>query len=32
MALRALRYQGTRNFDRFGEGWLTRTYLVAMEA
>lgn len=32
MALRALRYQGTRNFDRFGEGWLTRTYAVAMEA
>lgn len=32
MALRAMRYQGTRNFDRFGEGWLTRTYLVAMEA
>lgn len=32
MALRAMRYQGTRNFDRYGEGWLTRTYLVAMEA
>lgn len=32
MAMRALRYQGTRNFDKFGEGWLTRTYSVAMEA
>lgn len=31
MAFRALRYQGTRNFDRFGEGWLTRIFRVAME-
>lgn len=31
MAFRAMRYQGTRNFDRFGEGWLTRIFQVAME-
>ena len=32
MAYRAMRYQGTRNFDRFGEGWLIRLFRVAMEA
>ena len=29
MAIRAQRYMGTRNFDRFGIGWLTRLFLVA---
>lgn len=32
MAFRAMRYQNTRNFDRFGEGWLTRIFQVVMEA
>lgn len=32
MAFRAMRYQGTRNFDKYGEGWLTRIFRVAMEA
>lgn len=32
MAFRAMRYQSTRNFDRFGEGWLIRLFRVAMEA
>jgi lysozyme family protein len=32
MALRTMRYQGTRNYDKFGEGWLVRMYLVAMES
>lgn len=32
MAFRAMRYQGTRNFDRYGEGWLVRLFRVAMEA
>ena len=31
MAKRALRYFDTRNFDRFGEGWLIRTYSVARQ-
>ena len=31
MAKRALRYFGTRNFDRFGEGWLIRTYAVTRQ-
>lgn len=31
MAERALRYTGTRNFDRFGKGWLKRLFIVAME-
>lgn len=26
---RAMRYIGTRNFDRFGRGWLKRLFLVA---
>jgi lysozyme family protein len=29
---RALRYQGTRNFDRFGRGWLRRIFHLALEA
>lgn len=32
MALRALRYTKTNGFDVFGYGWLTRTYVMAMEA
>lgn len=32
MAYRAMRYQGTRHFDRFGEGWLIRLMRVAMKA
>ena len=28
MADRALRYVGTRNFDKFGRGWLKRLFLV----
>jgi len=31
MARRAMRYFGTRNFDRFGEGWLIRTYKTVRE-
>lgn len=31
MADRALRYTGTRNFDRFGRGWLKRLFHIAME-
>lgn len=32
MAFRAQRYQSTRNYDRFGEGWLTRIFMLAQEA
>jgi lysozyme family protein len=32
MAKRALRYVGTRNFDKYGYGWLKRLALVAMQA
>jgi lysozyme family protein len=32
MAERALRYTGTRNFDKYGRGWLKRLFIVAMEA
>ena len=32
MAIRAMRYQSTRNYDRFGAGWLTRLFEVAREA
>lgn len=32
MAFRAMRYQGTRNYDKYGEGWLTRIFRLAMEA
>lgn len=32
MAERALRYIGTRNFDRYGRGWLKRLFIVAFEA
>lgn len=28
MAERAIRYYGTRNFDRFGRGWLKRLFVV----
>lgn len=31
MAYRAMRYFGTRNFDRYGDGWLIRTYAVARQ-
>lgn len=31
LAERALRYAQTRGFDRYGKGWLKRTYLLAME-
>ena len=31
LAERALRYAQTNGFDRFGRGWLKRTYLIAME-
>lgn len=31
MAYRAMRYQGTRNFDRYGDGWYTRLFEVAMK-
>lgn len=31
MAFRAMRYVGTRNFDRYGAGWLTRMFDVARE-
>ena len=29
MAFRAQRYMGTRNYDRYGTGWLTRLFMVA---
>ena len=32
MAIRAKRYAGTNNFDKFGEGWLIRLFTVAMES
>jgi lysozyme family protein len=32
LADRSLRYTGTRNFDKYGRGWLKRLFLVAMEA
>lgn len=31
LADRALRYTGTRNFDRFGRGWLKRLFKISME-
>lgn len=31
MARRGLRYFGTRNFDKYGEGWLIRLFTLAME-
>lgn len=30
MAERALRYTGTRNFDKYGRGWMKRLFVVAM--
>jgi len=32
MAVRAMRYVGTANFDRFGLGWMKRLVVVAMAA
>jgi lysozyme family protein len=32
LAERAMRYFGTRNFDRFGRGWLRRIFHLALEA
>lgn len=31
LTARALRYVGTRNFDRFGKGWLRRLFRLAMD-
>ena len=31
MALRALRYEKNPNFETYGYGWLTRTYVMALE-
>lgn len=31
LAYRAMRYAQIRGFERFGRGWLKRTYLIAME-
>jgi len=31
MAERSMRYFGTRNFDKFGRGWLKRLFIVSME-
>lgn len=30
LATRAQRYQGTRNYDKFGRGWMTRLFVLAM--
>jgi len=32
MTARAKRYTGTRNFDRFGNGWLNRLFHLTMES
>lgn len=32
LAYRALRYAQTRGFERYGLGWLKRTYIIAMES
>lgn len=32
LALRVFRYQRTKNFDRFGYGWITRCFVIALEA
>jgi len=32
MALRAVRYAGTANFDKFGRGWMRRLFATVMEA
>jgi lysozyme family protein len=32
MADRALRYVGTRNFDKYGRGWLKRLFMVVEKA
>lgn len=31
LALRALRYTTTKNFDLYGKGWLTRLFTIALE-
>lgn len=31
MTERALRYYGTRNFDKYGRGWLKRLFMVAIK-
>ncbi|CAB4187562.1 zliS Lysozyme family protein [uncultured Caudovirales phage] len=31
LADRAMRYTGTRNFDKFGRGWMKRLFVLAME-
>lgn len=31
LAERALRYYGTRNFDKYGRGWLKRLFIIGME-
>lgn len=32
LALRVIRYGKTANFDRFGYGWITRCFVMALEA
>lgn len=32
MAVRAMRYTTTNNFDKFGNGWMIRLFIVAMAA
>ena len=32
MAYRAQRYMGTRGFDKFGNGWLKRLFIIASGA
>lgn len=32
LALRALRYTNTNNFDKYGKGWLTRIFQIVLEA
>ena len=32
LALRAMRYVGTNNFDRYGKGWFSRMFQVVLEA
>ena len=32
LAERAIRYTGTRNFDKYGRGWLKRLFLAAMDS
>ncbi len=32
LAERAIRYTGTRNFDKYGRGWFKRLFLAAMDS